>query len=150
MPTEHLSVSQLKARMGGSLRAHQALVAACVTWCVLHRIPAVPISTTGIPVLRADGSVALKTNERQEGFSDVVICLPPTGRMGLLEVKTGGARRSPKQREMQARFAAAGALCLVVHDVGDLERALREHGGIAARTSNTVHHRSTHHEGRAS
>jgi hypothetical protein len=129
MPTQHVNARQLRAMLGGSTRSHQARVQACLDWCAIHRIPAVPISTTGIPVRRADGSVGLQTNERQEGFSDVVICLPPTGRMGLLEVKTGDARRSPAQRRMQEKFAAAGAVCLVVRDVGELEKALGSMGG---------------------
>ncbi len=124
MPTQHVNARELKRMLHGSTRAHHALVAACLDWCALHRIPATPISTTGIPVLRADGRMDLKTNERQEGFSDVVICLPPSGRMGLLEVKTGKARRTPAQRRLQERFEAAGALCLVVRDLPDLLHAV--------------------------
>ena len=135
MPTERINAQQLRARIGGSTRAHHALVAACLDWLALKRpdLPAVPISTTGIPVRRVDGSVDLKTNERQEGFSDVVICLPPTGRMGLFEMKTGNARRTPAQRRMQARFAAAGALTVEIRDLDDFIRVIQLHGGQPAR-----------------
>jgi hypothetical protein len=124
MPQRVIHARDLKRVLGGSQRAHRSLVDACLDWCALHRIPAVPISTTGIPVLRADGRYELRSNERQEGFSDVVICLPPTGRMGLLECKTGEAVRTRAQRELQARFRAAGALTLVIRDVQDLPRAI--------------------------
>jgi hypothetical protein len=124
MPQRVIHARDLKRVLGGSQRAHRSLVDACLDWCALHRIPAVPISTTGIPVLCADGRVQLHTNERQEGFSDVVICLPPTGRMGLLECKTGNAVRTRAQRDLQRRFEAAGALTLVVRDVQDLPRAI--------------------------
>jgi hypothetical protein len=138
VPTVSVDARQLKRMVGGSTRAHHALVAACLDWLALHRIVAVPISTSGIPVQRSDGRLDLQTNERQEGFSDVVICLPPTGRMGLIEMKTGDASRRRSQIEMQDRFRAQGALCLVVHDVQDLERALRCHVGPARLVSSTV------------
>jgi hypothetical protein len=121
-----ISAAELAGVVGGSTRAHHSLVDAALDLLTLHRIPACPIATTGIPVQRADGSLGLKTNERQEGFSDVVICLPPTGRMGLLEMKTGGARRSPKQREMQARFAAAGAFVAEVRSIDDVIEIIHE------------------------
>lgn len=127
MSTQHVTIGQLRAMLGGSQRAHEDLVRGCLDLLAMHRIPATPISTTGIPVQRSDGSLALKTNEEQEGFSDIVLCLPPMGRMGLFEVKTGKAKRTPAQREMQARYKAAGALVLEIRSIDDVQRMLQQY-----------------------
>jgi len=141
MPQQHVSARQLKRLLPGSMRAHQDLVRACIDYLALRRIPAVPISTTGIPVPHPRGGFELRANRAQAGLSDVLACVPRrfplphlhpagarvwqgparyVGQLVLLEVKTGRARRTPEQRALQARFAAAGALCLVVRSIDDL------------------------------
>lgn len=137
MPSQHVSIGELKSLQGGSLGAHQALVDGCLRFLALKRIPARAISTTGVPVKRADGSLILAKNERQEGFPDIVGTIPPLGRALLVECKTGEATRTPAQRRLHSEFAAAGALCLVVREVDDLIRAI---GAIQAFTH---HPRST-------
>lgn len=148
MPQLRVHAKDLHKMISGSTRAHHARVSACLDWLSLHGIPAVPISTTGVPIQRLDGGFDLRKNPRQVGISDIMACLPrriieahPTspcagmmqriivGQLVLIEVKTGNARRTPEQRAQQKRFAAAGALCLVVRDVLDLT-ALRLDGGL--------------------
>ncbi len=85
---------------------------------------------------RADGGFELRKNAAQIGLADVLACLPPYGRLALLDIKTGGARLSRAQRALHERFAAAGALCLPVRDVRDLQpympagrSRIQSHGG---------------------
>lgn len=147
MPQPRAHARDLPNLIGGSTRAHHARVSACLDWLALHKIPAVPISTTGIPVPNARGTFDLKRNPRQVGISDIMACLETPamlregyetrqpfpgcfiGRLILIEVKTGNATRTAAQRAMQDRFAAAGAICFVVRDVLELS-ALLTYGGL--------------------
>ncbi len=129
MPQPRAHAKDLHRLLGGSTRAHHARVSACLDWLALHNIPAVPIATTGIPVPGKRGGFELKSNPRQVGISDIIGCLPPgrcnpVGQMLLIEVKTGNATRTAEQRRQQERFRAAGAYCLVVRDVLELEALL--------------------------
>jgi hypothetical protein len=135
-PTVH--ARDLHRALGGSQRAHAARVRAVLDWCALHKIPATPIQTTGVPVPRAGGGFNLQTNPDQVGTADVVACVRRTirrpyqlqleeihiGQLVLIEVKTGRGKRSAQQRAMQERFAAAGAICLELRDVSELEQLL--------------------------
>ncbi|HKQ57979.1 MAG TPA: hypothetical protein VJY35_08930 [Candidatus Eisenbacteria bacterium] len=146
MPQQHVNARQLKEVLGGSTDAHQVLVRACLDVLALRGIPATPISTTGTPVRRRDGSIYLIPNELQEGFWDIVFCLPPSGRLGLADCKTGEARLSARQRDMRDRYAAAGALTIKVGCTGDLINALESAGYsyINRSKKRTSTHRSTH------
>lgn len=108
-------------RLPGSVAAHESLQEAVLTYLSLHRVPAVPIHTGPRVRPREGGGFELRANRKQRGLSDVMACLPPDGRLALLELKTGTARRSPEQVAMQERFAKAGAHCAVIRDVLDLE-----------------------------
>ena len=142
MPQPRAHAKDLHRLLGGSTRAHHARVSACLDWLALHKIPAVPIATTGIPVPGKRGGFELKSNPRQVGISDIMACLTRTaelhmlggeseihgiGQLVLIEVKTGNARRTPEQSAQQARFAAAGALCLVIRCVDELHVAIAQY-----------------------
>jgi hypothetical protein len=143
MPNQRVSIAELKRLQRGSTAAHHALVADCLFWLKLKRIPARPISTTGIPIRLDDGRIALKPNQRQEGMSDVLATLPPGGRTLLLEMKTGAASRSTAQRELQAEFEQAGALCLVVRSVEGMAQALTAIGAFTRLSHNGSHSPTT-------
>ena len=91
-----------------------------LTCLTLNGIPATPIHTG--PRVRpiATGSYELRANVPQRGLSDILACIPPVGRLALIELKTGRARRSPAQIRAQKRFAASGALSLVIRDITQL------------------------------
>jgi len=119
--TTALSVRDFKRSLKGSYRTHQDLQRAVLDLCALRGVPAVPIHTGPRVAPRPDGGFDLRGNRAQRGVSDVLACLPPDGRLALVELKTGGARRSPEQVRVHQRFLAAGALCLVVRCATDLE-----------------------------
>jgi hypothetical protein len=114
-------VREFKRTLKGSYRAHQDLQRAVLELCALHGVPAVPIHTGPRVAPREGGGYELRGNRAQRGVSDVMACLPPHGQLALIELKTGGARRSPEQVRVHERFQAAGALCLVVRSATDLE-----------------------------
>lgn len=119
--TATLSVRDFKRGLKGSYRAHQDLQRAVLDLCALRGVPAVPIHTGPRVAPREGGGYELRGNRAQRGVSDVLACLPPNGRLALIELKTGGARRSAEQTRVHIRFHAAGALCLVVRSIEDLE-----------------------------
>lgn len=121
MSTARITPAQLRRLPLGSLAAHEQLQTAVLAYLRLCGCPAVPIHTGPRVAPRPGGGFQLRRNRAQHGMADVMACLPPSGRLALLELKSGGARRSPEQRETAAKFEAAGALCLVVRDVRELE-----------------------------
>lgn len=112
--------SELQLAVGGSQRRHTSLQAGALSLLAFAGIPAVPIHTGPRVRPREGGGFDLLPNPRQRGFSDVIAALPPDGKMLVLELKTGAARRSPEQVRMHARLAAAGAICLTIHEIGEL------------------------------
>lgn len=128
MSTARVSVADFKRQRKGSMASHQELQRAVLDWFRLHGIPAVPVHT-GPRVIPLPGGQGFRllANASQRGFSDVMACLPPHGRLGMVELKTGKAKRSAEQVEMQRRFARAGAITLVVYDIAGLEAAIRAH-----------------------
>lgn len=134
-PTARISASELR-KLPGSYRAHQSLQEAVLTFLRLRGVPAVPVHTGPRVTPRAGGGFDLRKNTAQHGLADVMGCLPPDGQLLLVECKSGRARRSPAQVQLNERFAAAGAICLVVRDLRDLEpympagrATLQTHGG---------------------
>lgn len=120
MTTARVRGSQLQG-MFGSYRAHEDLQAAVLTYLGLRGLPAIPITTGPRVRPAADGRFELRSNAAQRGMADVLSCVPPHGRLLLIECKTGRARRSPAQVRMHARFSAAGGLCVVVRNALELE-----------------------------
>ena len=108
----------------GSARAHSALVKACLDYLALEAIPAVPITTTGVPVSVLNGWARLKANPAQVGMADVIGCLPPDGRLLWLECKTGGAVQTREQAARADQFARSGALVIVAGSWEDVRDAL--------------------------
>jgi hypothetical protein len=120
MTTTHVHASQLGRLVKGSHEAHENLQEAVLQYLALHSVPAVPIITGPRVTPRARGGFELRANAEQRGMGDVIACLPGSGRLALIECKTGHARRSPAQVRMHRRFATSGALCLVVRNVLEL------------------------------
>lgn len=133
-PTARISASELR-KLPGSNRAHQSLQDAVLGWLELNGVPAVPVHTGPRVTPRPGGGFDLRKNTAQHGLADVMACLPPDGRLALIELKTGRAYRSPAQKRLHERFTAAGALCLVVRDLLELARIIHarrvqpHHGG---------------------
>ena len=121
MSTRRVTAAQLRRMPIGSLAAHEQLQAAVLTYLRLSGCPATPIHTGPRVAPRAGGGFQLRGNRAQRGMADVMACLPPHGRLALIEIKSGRATRSREQRDLHQRFEAAGALCLVVRDVRELE-----------------------------
>jgi hypothetical protein len=131
-----VSAAELRSRAIGSLAAHEQLQAAVLTFLRLSDVPAMPVFTGPRVRPRAGGGFELKHNAEQRGLFDVVACLPPLGRLLLVDLKTGKATLSSEQRLVHKRFTAAGALCLVVRELRDLmphmpigRARIQAHGG---------------------
>lgn len=125
--TERITAAQLRRMPIGSLAAHEQLQAAVLTYCQLNGVPAIPVHTGPRVTPRAGGGYELRGNRHQVGMADVLACVPPNGQLLLLELKSGQAQRSKAQAELHDRFAAAGAICLVVRDVRELEPYVGTH-----------------------
>jgi hypothetical protein len=125
-PPATSAAAHLGQLVGGSYRAHESLVAAVLEYLALNGIPAIPVFTGPRVTPREGGGFNLRANPGQRGFSDVAAALPPDGQLALIECKTGEARRSRDQVELQARFRTAGALCLVVRNALDLQPYVTE------------------------
>jgi len=124
MPTERIAAGHLMRAVKGSYRSHQQLQDACLQLCTLRGVPARAIHTGPRVAPRGDGGFELRGNRAQAGVSDIMVCLPPHGRLALWEVKSGKARRSPEQVRVQQEFAAAGAQCEVIRSIEDAQRCL--------------------------
>jgi hypothetical protein len=136
--SETAAASALRQLVGGSHSAHESLVAAAIQYLTLQGFPAMPINTGPRVRPREEGGFELRANPLQKGFSDLITVFPPHGRLVLIEAKTGNARRTPEQVELQAKFRAAGALCLVIKNVLDLQPYVQEAKRLAARCSEPV------------
>lgn len=130
-----IRAADLPRVVGGSHAAHESLQEACLRLLALRKVPAVPIHTGPRVRPRKGGGWDLRRNAAQRGFADVAACLPPAGLLLLLELKTGGARRSPEQIRFAARFERAGAVTAVIRNALELEALLNRylpptrHGG---------------------
>jgi len=111
-------------RVPGSAQAHDSLVRACLEWLAWHGIEAAAVNQ--IARRREDGT--FHTAGAPVGFPDIVGCLPPSGRMLLIECKSGKSRLRPKQIEAARRWVGAGAVWGVVHAVDELPAVLAEAG----------------------
>ncbi len=115
-----------KPGLPGSHASHESLQKAVLDLLALQGIPAMPVYTGPRVAPTGAGTFVLRSNKAQRGLSDVLACLPPSGRLLLIECKTGGARRSPDQVRLQDQFRAAGAECMGVRDVLALARRIHE------------------------
>lgn len=120
MATERVDARQLKVK--GSAQAHDSLVRACCELLELRGIVAAPINQKARQDSRGRWRGAAPV-----GFPDIVACAP-FGQLVLIECKTGGARVHATQRDTLAEWSRAGALCLTVRSVDELQRALQAEG----------------------
>jgi hypothetical protein len=121
MSQRRISSAELRSLAIGSLAAHEQLQAAVLTFLQLNGVPAVPVHTGPRVRPRAGGGFDLKRNSGQRGLADVLACMPPLGRLLLIDLKTGHARLSSEQAQLHRRFADAGARCLTVRSLDDLK-----------------------------
>jgi len=115
-----IRAGELRKVIGGSLQAHRALEEAVLFLLERAGVPATPIYTGPKIVPYRGGGLGWGKNP-QRGMADILACIPPHGRLALLELKTGRAGRKRHQVETRVRYESAGALCLLVRSVADLE-----------------------------
>lgn len=82
----------------------------------------------GVPAWRANAGGGLRDGRpikgNPAGTPDILAVLPPSGRLAGIECKMPGRKRRPAQEAWAERMGAAGALCLLIEDVRELEAAL--------------------------
>jgi hypothetical protein len=123
-PQPMLSARDLRRVMPGSISAHKSLIEAILYWCVLNRLPAVPVHTGPRVKPRPGGGFDIFGNPGQHGLADVIVVLPPFGRLVMVEAKTGRAHQSAAQRECHARLGSAGAMSVTVRNVEEMKQLL--------------------------
>ena len=69
-------------------------------------------------IRKPDGSY-IPTHTR--GVSDIIGCLPKTGRFLAIEVKRPGVKATPEQLNFLETIKQAGGLAFVAHSVEDVE-----------------------------
>jgi hypothetical protein len=99
------------------------VLAACMLLLNLKRIPFVRVNGGGMRVGRRYVRFT-----SAPGCSDLVAALPPSGRTMLVETKSARGRLTESQLAFLGNMGAAGALCLVVRDVRELEAELARLG----------------------
>ena len=136
MSEQRITAAQLRSQAIGSLAEHERRQAAALEFLRLNGVPAVPVHTGPKVRPRKGGGFDLKRNTEQVGFFDITGCIPPLGRLLLVDIKTGKAHLSAAQRRVHELFTEAGAICVVMRELRDLERfmpigraQLQYHGG---------------------
>ena len=125
MSTRHVTADELRRLMPGSRDAHEDLQDAVMVYLrVVAKLPVTAIYTGPIPVLRNGQLIRARANPDQAGIADLIVALPPYGRLWLLELKTGGACRRPLQVRKAREYEAAGALCTVARSVDDVRQVV--------------------------
>jgi hypothetical protein len=99
------------------------IVASCLAYLRLRRVPAWRNNTGAARYTNAAGRARL-VRYGTPGAADVLGVLPPGGRLLCIECKTKGGRLTEAQQAFLRNVERAGALCLVVTDLSDLQRAL--------------------------
>ena len=132
MSTRHVTADELRRLMPGSRDAHEDLQDAVMVYLrVVAKLPVTAIYTGPIPVLRNGQLIRARANPDQAGIADLIVALPPTGRLWMLELKSSAnAHRSPVQVRKAREYAAAGALCTIARSVDDV-RAVVEANAAA-------------------
>lgn len=65
------------------------------------------------------------------GVSDIILALPPSGRMAALELKSERGRLTVEQRRFQDALERCGGLIAVAHTPEDVQAVLKEWGAVA-------------------
>ena len=87
----------------------------------LERDPCYKHQSAGI--MKRDGS-HISTHTR--GVSDIIGCIPKTGRFLAIEVKRPGGKPTPEQQQFIDTINQAGGLAFVARNVEEVEQALRQ------------------------
>lgn len=58
------------------------------------------------------------------GSSDLIGVMPPNGRMTCIEIKTGKAKQSKKQKDFEQMISKCGGIYIVVRDDAQIEPQL--------------------------
>jgi hypothetical protein len=124
MTQTHLAARDLRRALPGSMSAHKDLVEAILRWCLLNKLPAVPVHTGARVKPRPGGGFDLFGNPGQHGLADVIVVLPPFGRLALVEAKTGRAHKNVAQVDCHRRLGSAGALSLTIRNVEEMSQVL--------------------------
>ena len=74
-------------------------------------------------IRKPDGSY-IPTHTR--GVSDIIGCIPKTGRFLALEVKRPGGKPTPEQQQFIDTINQAGGLAFVAHNIEDVQSQLIE------------------------
>jgi hypothetical protein len=111
--------------MGIKAPAEADVLGACTALLNLRHIPFVRVNGGGMRVGRRYVRFT-----SAPGCADLVAALPGhgRGRMMLVETKSARGRLTESQRAFLGNMEAAGAVCLVVHDVRELEAELARLG----------------------
>lgn len=105
--------------MGGFTQEHNKLVGDCIAMLEAYKIPCRMV----------EHGRGYRKFVKRGRLPDIVAALPPTGRITLLEIKTGSAVLTDEQERCFEVFLAAGAMCLEVRSLSDLDpirEAMRE------------------------
>lgn len=105
----------------GSSEAHTALVNACLLWLSANGQKLFWSNQTGALFAGAGRFVRFGL----KGSSDIIGALKPTGRMVVIECKTGGAVLSDQQKKFRVAALEAGAVHITARSLRDLEVLLR-------------------------
>ena len=108
------------------MNAHTDLVNVCVSYLTLSRIPAW-INNTGAYKVDEDKKARKKSRYIRFGIvgsSDILGCLPPSGRILAVECKTGRGKPTKVQLSFLQMVNDAGGLGIVVYELDELIAAI--------------------------
>ena len=100
-----------------------ALIRVLMDYLHLHKIPCWRQNTTGTR-RRDQAGREFWVPSPCRGVSDILGCLPPTGRLLAVEAKVKPNRPSDDQEAFLANVQAAGGLAIVAYTLDDLIGAL--------------------------
>lgn len=83
------------------------------------------LTARGAWILKVHGGLG-----QRPGVGDLLACLPPSGRLVSVEVKTGNAVMSTTQKIEQAKIEKAGGLFILARSADDVEQALIAAGAV--------------------
>ncbi len=100
----------------------------CIQWLALWGATTIRVNSGGMKVEKR-----YVPFNSEPGCSDVIACLPPTGRMLALELKKPGrdrttAKRKAEQESFRAKVVKSGGLAIVATSLDELLAGLRAAG----------------------
>ena len=106
------------------MQLEQSIQRAILDYLRWRGIPCYKHQNAGIR--KPDGSY-IPTHTR--GVSDIIGCLPKTGRFLAIEVKRPGGKPTPEQQQFIDTINGAGGLAFVARSIEDVEEALNGYFG---------------------